>query len=370
MSPERPYTLIAELSYRCPLSCPYCSNPLDIGADRYRDELSTEDWCRVFHEAKALGVIQLGLTGGEPLVRRDLEELAAASRDAGLYSTLVTSAIPLERSRLERLRDAGIDHVQISIQDATAERSDTIAGYRSFERKLEAASWVRELGLPLSLNVVLHRGNLDRIEAILELCHELGAARVELANTQYYGWAALNRAALLPTREQLDRAVAAYEAMRARPDVTMDMIFVIPDYYEDLPKTCMGGWGSRSMLVAPDGEVLPCHAATTIPTLSFENVRERSLEDIWFDSDAFNAYRGTDWMVEPCTSCPLGRQEIDRGGCRCQAMLLTGDPAAADPVCRFSPSHHLVTEAVEAAQHGGAGPDYVYRALRRTRSRT
>jgi pyrroloquinoline quinone biosynthesis protein E len=370
MQVERPFTLIAELSYRCPLRCPYCSNPLTIGDDHYRQELSTEDWSRVFSEARALGVIQLGLTGGEPLVRKDLEQLAAAARSEGMYSTLVTSAIPLTRERLEALRDAGLDHVQISIQDSRAESSDRIAGYTSFERKVEAAGWVRELGMPLSINVVLHRQNLDHVEEILELCHELGAARVELANTQYYGWATVNKAALLPSREQLQRAEEAYERMRARPDVNMQMIFVIPDYYEDLPKPCMGGWASRSLLVAPNGDVLPCHAATTIPTLTFDNVKDRSLEKIWYESEAFNAFRGTDWMQEPCRSCPLGRQHEDFGGCRCQALMLTGDARATDPVCRFSPMHHVVTDAVEAAQTGEEAPAYVYRVMRRTAAQT
>jgi pyrroloquinoline quinone biosynthesis protein E len=372
MSISNPYTLIAELSYRCPLQCPYCSNPVSIGDAHYRDELSTEDWCRVFREARALGVIQLGLTGGEPLVRRDLEQLVAAAREAGLYSTLVTSAVPLARARLEALQAAGLDHVQISIQDYQADSSDRIAGYRSFDRKLEAAGWVKELGMPLSINVVLHRQNLDHLDEILELCHSLGAARVELANTQYYGWAALNTAVLMPTRAQVANAEAVYERFRARPHVAMDMIFVIPDYHEDLPKTCMGGWGSRSVLIAPNGDVLPCHAATVIPELHFDNVKERSLSEIWFESDAFNAFRGTEWMQEPCVSCPLGRQEVDLGGCRCQAMMLTGDPRAADPVCRFSSHHHRVTEVVaaaEAAASDAPAPDLVYRVLRREPAR-
>lgn len=369
MQVERPLTLIAELSYKCPLRCPYCSNPLEIGADTYRNELATEDWVRVVHQARRLGVIQLALTGGEPLVRKDLEAIVAAGREAGLYSTLVTSAFGLSRERLAALRDAGLDHVQVSIQDSTAELSDRIAGATSFDRKVEATGWVHELGLPLTMNVVLHRHNLDRIEEILELCHRLGAARVELANTQYYGWALANRATLLPTREQLTHAEETVARFRARPDVTMGIIYVIPDYHDDLPKACVGGWGARVLLVAPNGDVLPCHAATTIPTLSFDNVRDRSLEDIWVHGDAFNAFRGKDWMQEPCISCPLGRQDEDRGGCRCQAFAVTGDAAAADPVCRFSEHHAVVTGAVEAAQQLGTPPPLVYRTLRRPAAR-
>jgi pyrroloquinoline quinone biosynthesis protein E len=362
---DLPLTLIAELSYKCPLHCPYCSNPLEIGSDHYRGELSTEEWARVLREARSLGVLQLGLTGGEPLVRKDLEQIVAVSRELGLYSTLVTSAIPLTLARLTSLRDCGLDHVQISIQDVDRENSDRLAGLTSFDRKLEAAAWVRELDLPLTMNVVLHRQNLDHISELLELCHQLGAGRVELANTQYYGWALENRAALLPTREQLARAEEAVEHFRARSDVTMGILYVIPDYYEDLPKPCVGGWASRMILIAPNGDVLPCHAASTIPSLSFENVRDRSLEQIWFESDSFNAFRGTAWMQEPCVSCPIGHQEVDFGGCRCQAFALTDDARAADPVCRFSEHRHLVTEAVEAAQELGSPAPLVYRTTRR-----
>lgn len=365
MELERPLTLIAELSYKCPLRCPYCSNPLEIGADKYRNELTTEDWARVMHQARRLGVIQLALTGGEPLVRRDLEQIVAAAREAGLYSTLVTSAVPLSRERLAALRDAGLDHVQISFQDSNAEGSDRIAGTTAFDQKIVAAGWVGELDLPLTINVVLHRHNLDRIEEILELAHRLGAARIELANTQYYGWALENMTTLLPTREQLAHAEQAVERFRARPEVTMGILYVIPDYYDDLPKACVGGWGTRVLLVTPNGDVLPCHAASSIPSLSFDNVRDRSLAEIWESSDAFNAFRGKGWMQEPCISCPLGRQDDDHGGCRCQAFAITGDATAADPVCRFSDHRALVTDAVEAAQQLDALPPLVYRTLRR-----
>jgi len=368
MQTPNPLLLIAELSYRCPLHCPYCSNPLEIGADRYRDELATEDWARVFREAAELGVLQLALTGGEPMVRKDIEELAAVGRQVGLYSTLVTSAIPFPRARAEALREAGLDHVQISIQDSRPEGSDRIAGIESFERKLEAARLAKELGFPLTINVVLHRQNLDRVEEIIALAEGLDAQRLELANTQYAGWAVVNRATLMPTREQLEAGERAVARARERLGPRMEILWVLPDYYEDFPKPCMGGWGRSAMVVTPNGDVLPCQAATTIPGLEFENVRERSLADIWFESEAFQRFRGTDWMPEPCRSCPFDRQEIDFGGCRCQALQLTGDAANADPVCHISPHHALVVEAREAAQSAN-GAALIYRTTRRPLAR-
>jgi pyrroloquinoline quinone biosynthesis protein E len=359
--PLRPYTLVAELSYRCPLHCPYCSNPVDIGGDRYRSELSTEDWARVFGEARALGVLQLALTGGEPMLRRDLDELAAAARAAGLYSTLVTAGTLLTRERAARLKDAGLDHVQVSIQSPDPAENDRIAGNRSFAKKIAAARAARELGFPLTINCVLHRQNLDRIEDILLLAEELGAQRLELANTQYYGWAVVNQQALMPTREQLERGEEAVQRFRARVGPRITVLWVLPDFYEDLPKPCMGGWGRGVIVVAPDGEALPCQAAATIPGLALPNVRDRSLDWIWNASEAFTRFRGTDWMQEPCRSCPLGRQEEDWGGCRCQALRLTGDAAATDPVCRFSPHHDTVVAAREAAQ----ADEFTYRTMRR-----
>lgn len=343
-----PYSMVAELTYRCPLRCPYCSNPVDCGSDAYRAELSTEEWARVFREAGELGVLQLGLTGGEPLARRDLPDLVAAAAAAQLYSTLVTAALTLDRETLERLRDQGLDHVQISIQDSDPDNSDRIAGTRSWSRKIAAARLVRELDLPLTLNFVLHRQNLDRIGEMLALAESLDADRVELANTQYYGWALVNRAALLPTPEQLQRAEEVVAGFRKRLGPTMEILYVIPDYYDGEPKPCSGGWGRQTMVVAPNGAVMPCHAAATIPGLDFDNVRERSLEWIWTSSSAFNRFRGTDWMPEPCVSCP--RREVDFGGCRCQALLLTGDATATDPTCSLSPHHHLVRSAREAAR--------------------
>lgn len=345
---DRPFSLIAELTYRCPLRCPYCSNPLDCGDSKYHPELVTADWLQVIQQAEALGVMQLGLTGGEPLLRQDLEVLIAAAAELGLYSNLVTAGTLLTPERGRRLRDAGLDHVQISIQDSQAAASDAIAGIPCFEQKLEAARLVKDLGLPLTLNFVLHRHNLDRIEEILQLCETLAADRVELANTQYYGWAFSNWAALMPTRQQLARAEQVVAAARERRRIPMGIVYVIPDYYEEYPKPCLGGWGRRTLAIAPNGDVLPCQVARSIPGMEFVNVRDRCLDWIWWESPAFNRFRGTEWMSEPCYTCP--RRELDFGGCRCQALLLTGDAAATDPVCHLSPQHHLVVETREQAQ--------------------
>jgi pyrroloquinoline quinone biosynthesis protein E len=363
MPTSNPLLLIAELSYRCPLNCPYCSNPLEIGDARYQHELTTEEWSRVFREGAELGVLQLALTGGEPLVRKDIDELVRVAAETGLYSTLVTAGTPFTPKRARALRDAGLDHVQVSIQDSDPIESDRIAGTKSFGRKLEAARLARELGFPLTINVVLHRRNLDRIEAIIALAEELGARRLELANTQYQGWAAINRAALMPTRQQLEAGEVAVARARERLGPRMEILWVLPDYYEEFPKPCMGGWGRDAMVITPNGDVLPCQAAATIPGLEFDNVRDRPLGEIWFESAAFQRYRGTDWMQEPCRSCPFDRQEVDFGGCRCQALMLTGEAGNADPVCHISPHHSLVVEAREAAQAADSVP-LVYRTLR------
>jgi PqqA peptide cyclase len=341
----RPMLLIAELTYKCPLHCPYCSNPVDIGGDRYRGELTSEDWIRVFRQAADLGVLQLALTGGEPQLRKDIVELAAAAREAGLYSTLVTAGTLFTRAKALALREAGLDHVQVSFQDSNAAGSDLIAGTVSFEKKLAAARLARELGFPLTVNTVLHRRNLDNVAEVIELADGLGARRLELANTQYQGWALLNREALMPTRSQLEAGERAVQEARERLGSRMEILWVLPDYYEDLPKPCMGGWGNDAMVVAPNGEVLPCQAAASIPGLRFDNVQEKSVEEIWFGSSAFNAFRGIDWMPEPCRSCPLDRQQTDFGGCRCQALALTGDAGAVDPVCHLSPHHDLIVSA-------------------------
>lgn len=346
----RPYTLVAELTYRCPLRCPYCSNPVDWA--RRRDELDTATWRRVFTEAEDLGVVQVNLTGGEPLLRDDLEQLIEAARALDLYTNLVTSGIPLARGRLEKFRALGLDNVQISIQDVTAAASDRIAGQVSFEQKLEVGRWVKDLGMPLTVNTVLHRENLDKVDAIIALAERMQADRLELANTQYLGWALQNRRALLPTRQQLDRARAVAGAARHRLRGRMEVLFVTPDYYAEYPKTCMDGWGQRFIVVSPEGLALPCHAAHTIPGLSFDNVRGRALAEIWSESPGFNAFRGVGWMPEPCRSCD--RRTVDFGGCRCQAYHLTGDAAATDPVCTLAPAHGLIDGARAEAAAGGA----------------
>jgi len=354
--PPRPYTLVAELTYKCPLRCVYCSNPLDYG--RHERELDTATWIRVLQEAEELGVVQLNLTGGEPLVRADLEALIAEARRLDLYTNQITSGIPLRRERLVRFRELGLDNVQISIQDTSAPASDRIAGLRSFDRKLEIAGWVKELGFPLTLNTVLHRDNLDRVEQVVALAERLGADRLELANAQYVGWALTNRDALLPTRAQLERARAVAAEARRRLRGRMEILFVTPDYYAEFPKACMDGWGRRFIVISPDGLVLPCHAAHTLPGLEFEAVSTRSLGEIWRGGAGFAAFRGEAWMLEPCRSCD--RRGQDWGGCRCQAFHLTGNAAVADPVCRLSPDHGLIEAARAAAAQPTSAP-LVYR---------
>ena len=336
---ESPYTLVAELTHRCPLACPYCSNPRQLVARG--DELATDDWLRVIGEAADLGVMQLHLSGGEPLARSDLEAIAARARARDLYVNLVTSGIPLQRERLERLAPS-IDHVQLSVQDADPARSDHVAGLPSYAAKMRVASWVKELGLPLTLNVVLHRANLDHLEAIVAMAERLGADRLELANVQMVTWALHNAMALLPTRAQIDRARAVAQAARARLAGRMEVVLVLPDWHADRPRACMDGWGRRFMVVAPDGVVLPCHAARTLP-LSFESVRAASLARIWREGQGLQAFRGEAWMPEPCASCD--RRGVDFGGCRCQAFALTGDAGATDPACHLAPAHGLLVQA-------------------------
>ena len=340
-SAPRPYTLIAELTYACPLHCVYCSNPIDF--TRHDDTLEEADWRRVLREAERLGVVQVNFTGGEPLLRSDLEALIAEARSLDLYSNLITSGIPLERERLERLRRLGLDNVQVSIQDARPDESDRIAGREAFHRKLEVAHWVKELGFPLTVNTVLHRQNLERIGEVIALAEELHADRLELANTQYLGWAHRNRAALLPTQAQLEGARSVAAAARARLEGRMEVVFVVPDYYARFPPACMDGWGRRFMVVSPDGLLLPCLLAHTLPGLSFGNVRARSVEELWSSSPGMVAFRGESWMPEPCRSCE--RRSIDFGGCRCQAFQLTGNAAVTDPACSLSPDHQLVEAA-------------------------
>jgi pyrroloquinoline quinone biosynthesis protein E len=354
MTDARPTTLLAELTHRCPLHCPYCSNPLDLL--RAEQEIGTEEWRRVFSQARQLGVLQLGLSGGEPMIRKDLEELAAHARGLGLYTTLVTSGLGLTRKRAEALRGAGLEHIQVSMQDADPETAERIAGVSSVKQKQAAMALVKELGFAFSINVVLHRANLDRIGELIDLAGDLGADRLELANTQYYGWGLKNRAALMPTREQVYRARDIAQERMERYKGRMQMLFELPDYFEQLPKACYGGWGRYYIVVGPDGTALPCHGAYAIPSLTLPNVRQHSIDWIWHQSAAFQAFRGDDWMKEPCRSCP--RKAVDFGGCRCQAMALTGDAANTDPVCSLSPSRHLIDEAIQ--EHAGAD-SYVYR---------
>jgi pyrroloquinoline quinone biosynthesis protein E len=356
MSSKIPTTLLAELTHRCPLHCPYCSNPLAMIP--HHDELTTDDWKRVFSEGRELGVLQLGLSGGEPLVRSDIEELAAHAHAVGLYTTLVTSGVGLTRARAEKLREAGLEHIQISIQDSDQTTADRIAGMSAVRQKSSAAAIVRELGFAFSINVVLHRANMDRVNEIIELAASLGADRLELANTQYYGWALENRNALMPTRTQVaaasDIVESAMRAYRGR----MQIVYVLPDYYETYPKPCYGGWGNCYLVVTPNGCTLPCHGATHITTLRFDSVRDHALRWIWEESPAFQAYRGEAWMQEPCRSCP--RKAIDFGGCRCQAFALTGDAANADPVCTLTPLRTIIDAAVRDATEPTA---YRYRYL-------
>jgi pyrroloquinoline quinone biosynthesis protein E len=351
-----PLGLLAELTHRCPLGCPYCSNPLAL--DRRDDELDSATWARVFREAAALGVLQVHLSGGEPAARRDLPEIAKAARDAGLYSNLITSAIGLTPQTLAALGDAGLDHVQVSIQDCDEQSADHIAGYKGASaRKRAIAGEVVRLGLPLTINMVVHRANIGRIEPMVELALSLGASRVEIAHVQYYGWAMKNRAALMPSKAQVDEAVRQVEMLRARHHGRIVIDAVVPDYFARFPKPCVGGWGRRSLNVTPAGKVLPCHAAEVIPGLEFWNVREHSLGEIWRSSPAFNVFRGEAWMQEPCRSC--ARREQDFGGCRCQAFLIAGDARAADPVCHLSPRHALVTQL--AAPREADAMAYSYR---------
>ena len=332
-SVPRPLNLVAELTYRCPLRCPYCSNPTNLRD--FPETLTAEDWARVFREAAALGCVHVGLTGGEPSARRDLPEIVTAAASAGLYTHLVTAALPLTAAGLAALKERGLRSVQISVQDAEAHASDEIAGTESFARKCALARETKRIALPLTLNVVLHRRNLGRVREIIVLARELGADRLELANAQYHGWALANRASLLPARAQIEdaaRVVAEQTRRGAKPEI----LFVLPDYFRDRPKPCMGGWARTHLVVAPDGRALPCHNAAQLP-LEFWNVRERSLASCWADAPGMNAFRGESWMREPCRSCP--ERARDFGGCRCQAFALTGVAANTDPACALSPEH-------------------------------
>lgn len=342
-----PLWLLAELTYRCPLHCVFCYNPVDFAT--HSQELSTEDWFRVMREGREMGAVQLGLSGGEPMLRDDLEDIVAEGHRLGYYINLLTSGVGLTPARAKALKDAGLDHVQLSFQDSTKEMNDFLSHTKTFDLKNRVAKLIKDNGWPMVLNVVLHRLNIDHIDRIIAMAHEMGAEYVELANTQYYSWAFLNRGELLPTREQLQRAEAVTNAWREKlgPE-GMRLFFVAPDYHEGKAKKCVNGWGNMFLTVVPDGTAVPCHTARMLPGLAFPNVREHSLRDIWFESEGFNRYRGTGWMKEPCASCE--HREEDLGGCRCQAYLIAHDPAATDPVCRKSPLHGEIEAAVEQAE--------------------
>ncbi len=337
-----PLALIAEITHRCPLHCVYCSNPLELTSRK--EELATADWLRVFGEAAALGVLHLHLTGGEPLARPDLVELVEGARQSRLYTNLITSGIGLSRERLTRLVEAGLDHIQLSFQGSNEGHANWIAGARAHAHKIELAAWIRSHRIAFTVNLVVHRQNIEQLEEMIAALEALHPDRMEIAHAQYYGWALQNRSALLPTRAQLDCAVAVVAAAeeRLRGKVRIDM--VVPDYHARYPKACMGGWGRQLMLIDPAGCVLPCHAAGVIPHMRFDNVRKHTLDWIWQSSEAFQKFRGEDWMPEPCRSCD--RRKEDFGGCRCQAFLLTGDASATDPVCELAPLHHLIENAV------------------------
>ncbi|MDR6520775.1 pyrroloquinoline quinone biosynthesis protein E [Variovorax paradoxus] len=339
-----PLWLLAELTYRCPLHCAFCSNPVDY--TRYREELATADWIRVFREARAMGAVQLGFSGGEPLLREDLSELVAAAHELGFYTNLITSGVGLTPQRAASLRQAGLDHIQLSFQDSSRELNDFLSSTRTFDLKQRVARTIKELGYPMVLNCVMHRYNLPHVDRIVRMAEAMEADFLELANVQYYGWAWRNREMLMPSRAALAQAEALVDAHRPRLEGRMRILWVVPDYAEGKPKPCMAGWGSVFLVVAPDGVALPCHSARMLPGLDFPNVREHPVRDIWQDSAAFQAYRGTGWMSPTCSSCE--HREQDHGGCRCQAFLLTGDAAATDPVCPRSPHHHEVEAMVDA----------------------
>jgi len=345
-----PLALIAEVTHRCPLHCVYCSNPLQMAGTQA--ELSTEEWTSVFQQAGKLGMLHAHFTGGEPLARADLGELIAAARAAGLYTNLITSGIGLNETRLQDLVNAGLDHIQISFQDSREEAANWIAGAKAHAHKVELSRAIRKHKIAFTVNLVVHRQNLDHLEEMFAFIEQLNPERVEIAHTQYYGWALANRAALMPTREQVERAVAIVAAAEKRLAGKIRIDSVVPDYYAQYPKACMGGWGRKLMLINPAGKVLPCHAAEVLPGLSFENVRDKSLDWIWQESDSFRRFRGEDWMPEPCRSCERRREDF--GGCRCQAFLLAGDATVTDPACSLAPAHGVAEAAVHNANSNGA----------------
>jgi pyrroloquinoline quinone biosynthesis protein E len=351
--PTPPRWLLAELTYKCPLQCPYCSNPLDYA--QHNSEISTEDWKRVLSQARKMGAVQLGFSGGEPLSRQDLPELVEHARQLGYYTNLITSGYGLNEERIIQLKEAGLDHIQLSIQASTQELNDHIAGTVSYENKKAVAHLIKKHGYPMVLCVVIHRENIHQMQQILEMAEELGADYVELANTQYYGWAHKNRDLLMPTKEQYETAEAIAQAYKKQVADKMKIYYIIPDFHEDRPKACMNGWGTTFLTIAPDGVALPCHSARELPGLDCPNVNDFSIEQIWNDSKAFNFFRGYEWMKEPCRSCD--EKEKDFGGCRCQAYLLTGDMYSTDPVCSKSPDHRLIDDAIHTARISALSSD-------------
>ncbi len=355
---DPPLGMLAELTHRCPLQCPYCSNPIRLL--KAADELDTQTWLSAFWQAADLGVLQVHLSGGEPTLRQDLEDFVNALSGRGVYTNLITAGVTLTRDRVKRLADHGLDHIQLSLQALDPAVADRIGNYKdSLAKKLAVAQWVREAGLPLTVNAPTHRHNIGQTRDLIELCLDLGADRLEIAHVQYYGWALRNQAALLPPYEQVLEEAAIVAEAKERLKGVLAIDYVTPDYYAQFPKPCMGGWAKDILNVTPEGKVLPCHAAESLP-LSFDNVKSRPLSEIWYEGEAFNRFRGFRWMKEPCRSCP--RKEIDFGGCRCQAFAITGDAEAADPACSLSPHHHRLSGL--AASHSAAEPPpFIYRRI-------
>jgi len=353
-----PMAMLAELTHRCPLACPYCSNPLEL--KKASDELSTEEWADVFRQAAEMGVLHLHLSGGEPASRRDLVELTQHAVEYELYTNLITSGIGINEKRLDALSDAGLDHIQLSIQGVDEETADLVGGYKGgYQRKLQLAEWIAQRGIPLTVNAVCHRTNMDSIAQMIDLAIALGARRLEIATVQFHGWAIENRSQLMPTRAQVSATTELVEKSRKALEGKLVIDYVPADYYATYPKACLGGWGRVGINVDPAGRVLPCHAAESIPSLKFENVRDMGLHDIWYHSSSFNAFRGTDWMAEPCRSCD--RKLTDFGGCRCQAMAIAGDATATDPACHKSPLKSRMLEVAELSSAGMENQPFIYR---------
>jgi pyrroloquinoline quinone biosynthesis protein E len=354
-----PVGMLCELTHRCPLQCPYCSNPTDL--ERAAGELTTAEWQDVMRQAGELGILQVHLSGGEPTVRKDLEEILEAAVKAGLYTNLITAGVTINRERLMKLAEIGLDHVQLSIQDIDSENADRISAYKGgLAKKIEVSQWTKEAGMALTINAPIHRQNIHNVPRMIEFAIECGAGRIEIAHVQYYAWALVNRGSLMPTRESFMTAAKQVDEAREKYKGIIVIDMVVPDYYAKFPKPCMGGWAKQILNVTPSGRVLPCHAAESITHLTFDNVKDRPLADIWLNGDCFNKYRGTEWMKEPCRSCP--RKEIDFGGCRCQAFALTGDATNTDPACSLSPMHEEWAKVAEVESHT-TPPEFIYRRV-------